>query len=299
MRKRSKRAQRSRLIMLALFALAAALLVFGAVRLIAHLGSYSRSATVGKEPDTQDSSGTPDDTQTPEDPDAVPRNSYQETGFYNNNGFLSYQDETYTSQIGVDVSSHQQQIDWQAVAGCGVEFAFIRIGYRGYTEGAIQEDTFFRQNLSDARSAGLKLGVYFFSQAITLDEAAEEAQFVLDTLDGAALDYPVMFDWEDIDAESRSDGMDRLLLTELALTFCDHIEAGGYRAGVYFNQRFGYEELNLKSLQRYSFWLAEYNPTPTFAYAFEFWQYSAEGTVAGIDAPVDLNVFFRKKTAQP
>lgn len=210
-------------------------------------------------------------------------------------GFLRYESDTITSQVGIDVSAHQQEIDWQRVAESGVQFAILRVGYRGYTEGAIQEDAYFEQNLEGAIDAGLDVGVYFFSQAIDEQEAREEARFVLDKISGYLLAFPVFFDWEKIGSEARSDTMDLASLTIVTDTFCTEIRNAGYQAGLYFNQQLGYEELHLPSLQTYTFWLAEYNDTPSFAYHFDLWQYSASGTVDGIEGDVDLNLaFFRK-----
>ena len=166
-------------------------------------------------------------------------------------------------------AAHQQEIDWQRVADSGVQFAILRVGYRGYTEGAIQEDAYFTQNLEGAIDAGLDVGVYFFSQAIDEQEAREEARFVLDKISGYLLAFPVFFDWEKIGSEARSDTMDLASLTIVTDTFCTEIRNAGYQAGLYFNQQLGYEELHLPSLQTYTFWLAEYNDTPSFAYHFE------------------------------
>jgi len=192
----------------------------------------------------------------------------------------------------VDVSAHQGEINWEKAAADGIQFAMIRLGYRGYTEGEIGLDPYFLRNIEGAQAAGLDVGVYFFSQAITKDEAVEEAKFVLNWIEGYELDYPIFFDWEDIEADARTDGMDMLTLTGCVDAFCAAIEDAGYRAGVYFNQRFGYQELNLLSLRKYMFWLAEYNPAPTFTYDFEIWQYSCDGRVDGISGPVDLNMSF-------
>ena len=136
------------------------------------------------------------------------------------------------------------------------------------------------------------MGVYFFSQAIDEQEAREEARFVLDRISGYQLAFPVFFDWEKIGSEARSDTMDLASLTTVTDTFCTEIRNAGYQAGLYFNQQLGYEELHLPSLQTYTFWLAEYNDTPSFAYHFDLWQYSATGTVDGIDGDVDLNLAF-------
>ena len=174
----------------------------------------------------------------------------------------------------------------------GVDFAILRAGYRGYTEGAIQEDETFLTNLAAAKAAGLKVGAYFFSQALDKAEAVEEAEFVLNLLDGAELDYPIFFDWEDIEAEARTDGMDSVTLTACAVAFCKRVELNGYRAGVYFNQRFGFEEFDLRDLQDYELWLAEYALSPSFPYHFDVWQYANDGMLSGVDGPVDLNLAF-------
>ena len=196
------------------------------------------------------------------------------------------------ASVGVDVSSHQQEIDWELVAANGVEFAMIRVGYRGYTEGEIQPDEYFVQNIEGARAAGLDVGVYFFSQALDEQEAIDEANYVLEQIKDYPLSYPVIFDWEDIEADARTDGMDSVQLTKNAIAFCDTIKQAGYRAGVYFNQRFGYEEFDLESLQDYVFWLAEYNDTPSFSFHFQIWQYCNDGRVDGIKTDVDLNLAF-------
>ena len=102
----------------------------------------------------------------------------------------------------------------------------------------------------------------------------------------------MFFDWEKIGADARSDAMDLTSLTTVTDTFCSEIEAAGYQAGLYFNQQLGYEELHLPSLQGYTFWLAEYNDTPSFTYDFDLWQYASDGSVDGIDGNVDLNLAF-------
>jgi len=220
----------------------------------------------------------------------LPLSTYEADSFYQENGFTRYRG--LETQTGVDVSSYQQDIDWKAVAAAGVDFAMIRVGYRGYTEGAIQEDANFEKNIQGALDAGLDVGVYFFSQAITAEEAKEEAQFVLDKISGYSVSYPVVFDWEDVEADARSDGMDSVLLTQCAQAFCQTAEAAGYKTGIYFNQQFGYQEYDLLTLKDYTFWLAEYNTAPTFVYAFQMWQYSNSGTVDGIEGSVDLNLSF-------
>ena len=200
----------------------------------------------------------------------------------------------YSNAIaGIDVSSHQGQIDWQRVKADGIDFAILRLGFRGFGSGSLNVDDCYRENFAAAQAAGIKLGVYFFSQAISEAEAEEEADFVLSVLDGAELSYPVFFDWEEISDEgSRSAGMGTDAVSDYASTFCRRITEAGYDAGVYFNQRYGYSIMHLESLRDYTFWLAEYRSAPTFFYDVEFWQYTGTGTVDGISTDVDLDLLF-------
>lgn len=289
MRQTSKRARRSRVLMIVIFVLLAALVLWGLAAVFSRLFHYGANATVSAKDREQ---LTPVEPSAADEPDDTPKNTYDPTCFYRDGEFLRYESDTVTSQIGIDVSAHQQQIDWQRVAESGVQFAILRVGYRGYTEGAIQEDAYFTQNLEGAIDAGLDVGVYFFSQAIDEQEAREEARFVLDKISGYQLAFPVFFDWEKIGSEARSDMMDLASLTTVTDTFCTEIENAGYQAGLYFNQQLGYEELHLPSLQGYTFWLAEYNDTPSFTYDFDLWQYASDGSVDGIDGDVDLNLAF-------
>ena len=222
--------------------------------------------------------------------ETAPLNAYAPEDFYLEDGFLRYGTD---SLVGVDVSTHQGLIDWQAVKGAGVEFAIIRAGYRGTTQGLLYEDELFRANLDGAKEAGLLVGVYFFSQAANEEEAAEEAEFVCGLLDGAKLDLPIYYDWEEVSGQSRIPGAAEIPMTECAVAFCEAIKAQGYEAGVYFNQTYGYDHLDLLALQDYSLWLAEYGNTPTFDYHFHCLQYTDSGVVDGIETEVDLNVFFR------
>ena len=224
--------------------------------------------------------------------EGVDVNNISQSDIVRYDGVPKYVGEGYETLRGVDVSEHQYDIDWAAVAASGVDFAYIRLGYRGYTQGGLFEDAYFKANIEGAKSNGIKVGVYFFSQALDEKEAIDEANFVLESLKDYPLSYPVIFDWEDIQADARTDGMDSVQLTKNALAFCSAIEKAGYRAGVYFNQRFGYEEFDLESLQDYVFWLAEYNETPSFSYHFQLWQYCNDGRVDGIHTDVDLNLAF-------
>ena len=224
--------------------------------------------------------------------DNVPASGYAASGFSRDGaGRLSYQSGGVGSVAGIDVSSHQGTIDWAAVAASGIRFAMIRVGYRGYNSGVILEDASFRQNLEGALAAGLQVGVYFYSQAITADEAAEEAQFVLERVQGYALSYPVVFDWETVSsASARTRGLDRATLTACANAFCTAAEYAGYQSAVYFNLNLAYTRYDLSGLSGRNFWLAEYNAVPTFYYNYQMLQYTSSGSVPGISGRVDLNI---------
>lgn len=196
---------------------------------------------------------------------------------------------------GIDVSEYQEEIDWQQVAESGVSFVFVRLGYRGATEGGLFADRRWEQHLQGAAAAGLDVGVYFFSQALDSAEAAEEAAWALELLDGTPLTLPVMFDWETVNIEGgRTAGAEREALTERTAAFCRTVAAGGYDAGVYFNRQYGYYNYELSALADYLFWISDPNPWPDFYYDFGVWQYTYEGSVPGISVPVDRNLMFGK-----
>lgn len=209
-------------------------------------------------------------------------------------GRAQYTKDGLYALTGIDVSFYQQEIDWQAVAADGIDFAIIRLGYRGYTEGGLFTDSLFTQHIQGALDAGLEVGVYFFSQAITPEEAQQEADYVLAALEGYELTYPVAFDWEPITPgnNARTDGLDNTTLTQCAKAFCTRIREGGYTPAVYFNQDMGYLTFDLEELAEFPFWLAKYGSEPDFYYNFSLWQYSNAGTVAGIQGNVDLNLDF-------
>ena len=223
---------------------------------------------------------------------SIPVNPYSQ-GDYNKNGDYIQCTASEVSRTGVDVSSHQQEIDWQQVADAGVEFAIVRVGYRGFTDGDIFPDTMAEENISGALDAGLDVGVYFFSQATSVQEAKEEAWFVLDAIDGCSITYPVLFDWESITTEARTDEVTGPEMTEFAQAFCAEIENAGYKAGIYFNQSDGYNNYDLRALRSYEMWLAEYADAQSFAYEVQLWQYTNQGSVPGIENAVDLNLCYR------
>lgn len=207
---------------------------------------------------------------------------------------MYYNDPAYRTALGIDVSSYQENVDWQQVAAAGYEFAFIRIGYRGYgTEGTLNLDKYFQQNLTGAKAAGLKVGAYFFSQAISTEEALEEALFVLQALNGQALDYPLVYDWETISASgARTKGLSNTVLTDCAITFCNAVAQSGYTPMIYYNRPVGYQHYQLDRLTAYDVWFAQYADKPSMYYNYRIWQYSDSGSVPGVKGKVDMNIAF-------
>ncbi len=225
----------------------------------------------------------------------LPKNPFTEESFYEEESGYRYHVDG--SRMGIDVSSYQGEIDWQAVADSGIEFAVIRAGYRGYTEGVLMEDTYFHQNMQGALDAGLDVGVYIFSQAVNEAEAIEEADMVLSMVEGYDVSLPLVFDWENVSSSSaRTNGISVQQLTDCAIAFCERVKDYGYTPNVYFNQLLGYQYYDLAQLTDYGWWLADYNAVPAFYYGgYHMWQYTSSGTVPGIKGNVDMNVMFVKK----
>ena len=219
----------------------------------------------------------------------LPKNPYGPEDFsYEGDYLVCHAGE---SRIGVDVSAWQEEIDWGQVKEAGIDFAMIRFAWRGNTEGGIYEDERARENYAGAKEAGLQVGGYFFSQAITPEEAVEEAEFLLKMIAEWELEMPIVYDWE-FAGGPRTDGMDNEAITACALAFCQTIEAAGYEAMVYFNPRMAYYEINLEALKAYGLWLAMWDTEMTFPYKVDMWQYTDSGEVPGINTPVDMNILF-------
>ena len=222
----------------------------------------------------------------------IPENSYNSERFVTKNGLKEYNDKNYKSAAGVDVSDHQGQIDWNAVRKSGIEFAMIRVGYRGSTEGHINKDTRFNENIRGAGRAGIKTGVYFFSQAKNKAEAIEEAKFVVRQIRRKDVTYPVAFDME---WGKRITGLTIRDRTEITDAFCSVIQKNGFTPMVYGSVSWLYTSIDLKYLTKYQNWVASYAAEPDFIYHYRMWQYAEKGHVNGISTPADLNICLLKK----
>lgn len=228
----------------------------------------------------------------------VPKHTYVMKAFRHQGSMLFYEgDERFEYKIGVDVSHHQGEINWEKVKAAGIDFAFLRIGYRGYgTEGSINLDQQFERNIKNAQAAGIDVGVYFFAQAINEEEAKEEAEFVLEHLKLYHLQLPVVYDPESIlDAKARTDDVSGEQFTRNTRVFCELIKEAGYEPMVYSNMLWEAFELDMTKLSDIPVWYADYEPLPQTPYEFEFWQYSNNGHIDGIGTRVDMDIWIIKK----
>lgn len=190
---------------------------------------------------------------------------------------------------GIDVSKFQGTIDWNAVKADGITFAIIRCGYRGYGTGALVEDATYRRNIQGAINAGLRVGVYFYSQAINEAEAVEEASMVLSLVSGYSLPLGVYYDTEYV-AGGRANAISAAERTACAVAFCETIRNAGYKAGVYSYASWFYNNLNFANISKYNTWIAQYRDTLSFNYKYDIWQYTGSGRVNGISTAVDMNI---------
>lgn len=227
--------------------------------------------------------------------DGVPVNKLDNNGFTADSSLKYYNENgKAASTEGIDVSSYSGDIDWKKVKESGIDFAMIRVGGRGYGEsGEMYTDERALEYINGAKAEGIKVGAYFFSQAINTEEAIEEADYVKSVLGDIKLDYPVAYDWEIIkDDDARTDNVSASQATECARAFCDRVKELGYTPILYSPSRELYFKYDLSRLADIDIWYCEYANVPTFYYEFSMWQYSATGTIDGIEGAVDLNVCF-------
>lgn len=228
----------------------------------------------------------------------IPANSYDPESFSERRGIVSY--EGGTSRTGINVNMQKGEIDWEAVAAGGVDFAMIRVGFRMNETGIIVADTSFEDNMQGAIDAGIPVGVYFYSKAVTETEAEEEATFVLEQIRGYNVTYPVAFYWEyDLADDGSKDLNSRTVrcngdqVTGFIDTFCKKVKASGRTAAFYCNKSMGYGSLDLAKLSGYDMWYAEFRSIPSFYYDFAMWQYTKEGNVPGIEKTVPVTLCFK------
>jgi GH25 family lysozyme M1 (1,4-beta-N-acetylmuramidase)/uncharacterized protein YjdB len=197
---------------------------------------------------------------------------------------------TSSGSMGIDVSKWNGSIDWNAVKNSGVSYVIIRCGYRGSSQGALIDDPTFATNIKGATAAGLKVGVYFFTQAVDEVEAVEEASMVLDRIKGYSISYPIFLDVEK--SGGRGDSISQETRTAVCKAFCATIQSAGYTAGVYANKTWFTSKINASALSGYKIWLAQYAENPTYSGRYDLWQYKSTGKVSGISGNVDMNISY-------
>ena len=225
----------------------------------------------------------------------VPAAPYNKDLMVREGSIMHYYDPNYTTAIGIDISRHQGTVDWQKVAASGmVEFAFIRVGGRFAESGEFYDDAEFQRNIEGAQAAGIKVGVYFYSTAISVEEAVQDAEFVLERIRPYSLECPVVFDWEILSKTSRNANVSKEVLTAATRAFCERIEQEWYTAMIYMGLDTAYNRMDLSQLTDYDFWFAQYNSRnqPDMYYNYRIWQYTDSGTVPGIEGKVDMDIAF-------
>ena len=214
-------------------------------------------------------------------------------------GKYYYEDDNFSSSFGIDVSEFQDDIDWKKVKEDGVEFVYLRIGRRGATTGLIYEDGKFLQNYEGVKQNGLKLGVYFFSQAKDEAEALEEAAWVKEHLKGKQIDLPIVYDCEEVileDEPSRLDGIEKEQHTKNTIAFLEDMKKSGYDVMVYTYLYWADTYYDMEQISKYPIWFAQYDTeVPKLDWPISIWQYSNQGTINGINEPTDLNIMFIRK----
>lgn len=225
----------------------------------------------------------------------IAMNSYNANNFGFDNGFMAYFDENGNkiSHLGVDLSYHNDNVDWDELKAAGCEFVMLRCGYRGYTEGGLVEDEKFQAYFDAAQKAGLNVGVYFFTQSVTVEEAIEEADYVLELLDGRTLQYPVALDTEyisDENARTNTADISDELRSLMCIAFCERIREFGYYPIIYASENWMRRDMDLKMLTDYEFWAPQYRDENDFLYDFTMWQYTEEGEIPGVKGEVDLDI---------
>ena len=225
------------------------------------------------------------------------KHNYIWENLIDNNNLYKYEDKNYYTKLGIDVSSYQGNIDWKAVKEDGIEFAILRLGYRGYGEkGTLVLDEKFKANYEEATRVGIQVGIYFFSQAITKEEVLEEVNFVINNLEGTKISYPIYYDLEKIKNDTaRTDNLTKEEINEFSHIFCNEIQNRGFNSGIYGNAKTFTTRIELEEFNDITKWYADYQEKPLYPYAFDIWQYTEKGNVNGIGTKVDINLQFIKK----
>ncbi len=222
------------------------------------------------------------------------KNKYNLDNFKYDKPIMTYEvDGKTASWFGVDISANQGEVDFSKLKKAGCEFVMIKVGARGYSSGNIVMDENFETNLKDAKKAGLNIGVYFCSQAVTKSEAREEAEVLLDAIESYTVKYPVVFVMENInDDMARIEALDMQERTEIAKVFLEEIEDADYTPMLYGDKEWLMTMINLEKLEKYDIWLAQDGDKPDYPYQFGMWQYDSDGSIKGVSGDVAMSISF-------
>ena len=224
----------------------------------------------------------------------IARNKYDYVGMVSQEPLMKYYENGQKiSYMGVDVSKSTGAVNFEQLKNAGIEYAMIRLGSRGYSTGQLSLDENYITNMEDAKSAGLSLGVTFYSQAVTVEEAAEEAELVIANLADYNITYPVVFHMDLISNDkARTDTLSKMQLTEIAAAFCDRIAEAGYTPMIYGNKYWLLRKVDLTKLGKYEIWLSQSEDIPDYPYTFSMWQYTQNGKIPGITGEANLSISF-------
>jgi len=224
----------------------------------------------------------------------LPKHEYDFTRLVCQSDIMKYYvDGRQTSYVGVDISKYQDYVDFVKLKKAGINFVMIRVGARGYGSGQLVLDDYFADNIRRASDAGLQIGVYFYSQAVTEDEAVEEANMVLENIKDYSVEYPVAYDMEFVaNDDARIDGLSRTDKTVIAKAFLDTIENAGYNPVIYGNKEWLIKEIDMSKLTAYDVWLSQIADVPDYPYKFTMWQYKDDASIDGIAGYANLNISF-------
>ncbi|MGN0347187.1 MAG: GH25 family lysozyme [Lachnospiraceae bacterium] len=222
------------------------------------------------------------------------RNTYEYSNFvYQNNLLKYYENNTKVSLVGANISKLQDYVDFQALRHAGVDFVMIRLGQRGFQSGELTLDEYFADNVRRAKDAGLMVGIIFFSEATTEEEAEEEANFVIENLEPFDIDFPVVFQMGSIPHETgRADNLQKMQRTNIALKFMDTVQDAGYLPMLYATKEWLIQKYSLGSMIGYDIWLSQPQDIPDYPYEFSMWQYANAASIEGISGGAQLSISF-------
>lgn len=224
----------------------------------------------------------------------LPKHEYDFTKLVCQSDIMKYyEDGRQVSFTGVKLSKHHEYVDFNKMKKDGVDFGMLRVGARGYGSGQLLLDEYFVDNIKRANDAGLKIGVYFYSQAVTQDEVIEEANLVLQSIQDYTITYPVVFDMEYVENDTaRVEQLSRDEKTAITKTFLRMMKKEGYSAAVYGNKEWLMKRIDLAQLTDYDVWLSQAKDVPDYPYRFTMWEYTKNGSVDGVAGNVDMTISF-------